>query len=304
MAVMTVTGEIPASALGRTLTHEHLLADRKRITGQQDHVVLDEALAISELQSFASHGGRSLIDLTVDDFGRDPLALRRISQATGVQIVMGAGWYHERYYPERIDSSSVRDLAAALVGELREGVGDPGIRPGIIGEIGSGEIGRWITAKEERVLRACGLAQQEAGCPVSTHAFGWPIGLQQLSILEEAGADPAKVIVGHADSVHDPDYHEAIVRRGAWVQFDLLRQRADWDIDRQVALVAELARRGLDGRLLLSHDVCARSHLKAYGGVGYTGIWDVYLERFEAAGLPVDVIDRITDEHPATVFAD
>lgn len=304
MSIMTVTGEIAAGSLGRTLTHEHLLVDRKRITMQQDHVVRDEALAIVELQAFAARGGRSVFDLTLGDIGRDPLALQRISRATGVQIVMGSGWYHERYYPERIDRSSVADLAAELERELRDGVGDTGVRPGIIGEIGAGEIGSWVTAQEERVLRACGRAQRATGVPVSTHGFGWPVGLAQIGLLEQGGADPSKIVIGHADSVRDPDYHEAIVRRGAWVQFDLLRQRSDWDIDHQIALVAEVIRRGLDHRLLLSHDVCTRSHLRAYGGAGYTGIWDVYTSRFEAAGIPLDVIDRITDEQPSLLFAD
>ena len=36
--------------------------------------------------------------------GRDPLALRRISEATGLQIVMGSGFYLDGSHPARLDT--------------------------------------------------------------------------------------------------------------------------------------------------------------------------------------------------------
>lgn len=302
MPVNTVTGPIEARDLGRTLPHEHLLADRKRVSGQQDHVVRDERLAVVELSGYAALGGRTIVDLTLDDFGRDPLALRRVSEATDVQIVMGAGWYHQRYYPELVDATPTDALAELLVGEFRDGVRDTGVRPGIIGEIGSGEIGPWISAQEERVLRAAARAQRQVDCPLSTHAFGSRVGWAQLELLREEGVDPRRIVIGHADSVDDPDFHEAIARTGAWVQFDLMRQRSDWDVDIQVRLVREMVDRGHADRLLLSHDVCARSHLKAYGGMGYTALWERYRERLLAGGVPAELLDRITDQNPGRLF--
>ncbi len=310
MSVMTVTGPIRAADIGLTLPHEHLLANRKRVSGSQDHVVEDERLAIAELTDFAAIGGRTIIDLTVPDIGRNPSALRRISQATGVWIVMGSGWYHEKYYPEEVDRSSTDALAAVIVAEFVDGVGDTGVRPGIIGEIGSGEKGPWISAQrgpwisaqEERVLRASARAQREIGCPISTHAFGSRIGVEQLRLLLEEGVSPLQIVIGHSDSIHDPDYHELLARSGAWVQFDVMRAQATWDIRIQAELVAEFIRRGYESQLLLSQDVCAKSHLKAYGGSGYTGLFERYRDAILEAGVTGDAFDRITRHNPARLF--
>lgn len=313
MSVMTVTGPVEPSDLGLTLTHEHLLCDRKRITGNQDHVLGDERLAAAELSDFAAiGGGGAVVDLTLPDIGRDPLALRRISERTGVHIVMGAGWYHEKYYLEYIDRCSTDELAAQLVAELTTGVAETGIRPGIIGEIGSGEKGPWlgagrgpwISAQEERVLRAAARAQREVGCPLSTHAFGSQIGAQQLELLLEEGVSPEKIVIGHADSVHDADYHELLAQSGCWVQFDVMRARAEWDIRIQAELVADFVQRGYESQLLLSQDVCAKSHLKAYGGSGYTGLFDRYRDEILRAGVSAGAFERVTRRNPAQLFTE
>ena len=49
-----------------------------------------------------------------------------------------------------------------------------------------------------------------------------PVGLAQLRVFEEEGADPARVVIGHADSYPSLDHYLEIVRRGANVEFDFL----------------------------------------------------------------------------------
>jgi phosphotriesterase-related protein len=95
MTVMTVRGPVEARDLGLTLAHEHLLLDRYRVTTLSDHLLDDPALAARELARYRAAGGGALVDLTTEDTGRDPLALRRISDETGVHVVMGCGWYRE-----------------------------------------------------------------------------------------------------------------------------------------------------------------------------------------------------------------
>lgn len=299
--VTTVRGPVPVTELGLTLTHEHLLADRVHVTGNTDHVVVDEALAVEELRAFADRGGRTLVDLTTSGFGRDPAALQRISEATGVNVVMGSGWYLEAYTPDELDRRSVDELADGLVAEFETGVGDTGVRPGIIGEVASG---RWISAREERAFRACARAQRRVGVPVSTHAFRWPVGTDQLDLLLEEGVDPAKVVIGHSDSVPDPEYHEALAAKGAWVQFDLLRARADWDVRRSCRLIAEFFRRGHAGRALLSQDVCMKSHLRAYGGRGYVALFETYLPVLAEEGVPEEVVLEVLTANPARLFSE
>ena len=64
---------------------------------------------------------------------------------------MGAGWYRTAYYPPEalVDRRSVDSLAEELVAEVTNGVGDTGVRTGILGEIGTDKP--WVTPAEERV---------------------------------------------------------------------------------------------------------------------------------------------------------
>jgi phosphotriesterase-related protein len=193
---MTVLGPVAAEQLGVTLPHEHVFIDLMR-EYRGDGLLHDEALAASELAAFKGAGGSTILECTSEGLGRDPLALRRAAQATGLNLVMGCGHYREPYLDrERLDRLSVDDLADEIVRDLEIGVGDTGVRAGVIGEIG---CGRFISALEERSFRAAARAHRRTGVTITTHAARWPVGLTQLNLLAEEGVDPRRVIVGHCD---------------------------------------------------------------------------------------------------------
>jgi phosphotriesterase-related protein len=306
--VMTVRGPVPASELGYTQPHEHLLLNTEWIDARfgLDGILNDEALAIEELSAYATAGGRSIVDLTNVGLRRDPAGVRRISEATGVQIVMGCGWYRQPYYPAEalIDRTSTEALTERLMHEIEHGLDGTEIRPGIIGEIGSNKD--FVSAQEERVFRAAGRAAARTGLAVSTHSVASLIGLEHLRILRESGADPSRVVIGHSDSFPFIEYHEALLGAGAYVQFDnigyMLPIVAAIE-SRLIPIIVELVRRGWAERLLLSQDVCHRSHLKAYGGNGYDYILACFLPRLREAGVDEEAIHLMTVENPRRVLA-
>jgi phosphotriesterase-related protein len=51
-------------------------------------------VAADEILLFKHAGGRTVVDPTPRTLARDPLALARIARATGLNVVMGAGYYH------------------------------------------------------------------------------------------------------------------------------------------------------------------------------------------------------------------
>ena len=220
--VMTVRGPIAADQLGFVQPHEHLLLNVEWIETRWslDGILDDEALAIEELSAYRAAGGQSIFDLTNKGLRRNPEAVRRISEATGVHVVMGCGWYRQPFYPaeELIDRTSTQALADRLLEEIDNGLDGTDVRPGIIGEIGSNKD--FVSAQEERVFRAAGRAAARSGLAVTTHSVASPVGLEHLRILCEEGVDPARIAIGHSDSYLNLDYHEAILRQGAYVQFD------------------------------------------------------------------------------------
>jgi phosphotriesterase-related protein len=213
-----------------------------------------------------------------------------------VRIVMGAGHYREPYLDrERIDRLTVDELADEIVEDLEVGVDGTGIRAGIIGEIA---CERWITAAEERCFRAAARAHRRTGVSITTHAARWPVGVRQLDLLAEEGVDPRRVIVGHCDMVPDLDYHLALARRGAFVQFDTIQGESEYDIQARLGYVKALVAAGFADSILLSQDVCLRSNLRAFGGSGYVYVITGFRDRLLAAGVSADLLRGFMVRNP------
>jgi phosphotriesterase-related protein len=302
--VQTVLGPVTPAELGFTLPHEHTQIALWHVPDRWDYWQLtrDEPLILEELAAFRAAGGGSLVDLTLPGVGRDPDWLAGIARASALNIVMGCGWYRGAYYPTEalIDRRSVDDLADELVREATDGVGDTGIRPGIIGEIGTDKP--WLSALEERVHRAAARAARRTGLAITTHSVLSPVGLDQLRLFEAEGADPARVVIGHADSYPHLEHYLAIVERGASIEFDFLGMSftpAERHGEaRIVELLCKLLARGHVERVLLSQDVCHDSQLRRYGGNGYTHLADTFLPRLRAAGVGDAEIETMTVANP------
>jgi phosphotriesterase-related protein len=302
--VQTVRGPIDPADMGWTLPHEHTAIALWHVPNRWDYWELrrDEPIITEELAAFRAAGGGAVVDLTLPGVGRDPGWLLRLSEVTGLNVVMGSGWYRDAYYPVEalIDRRSVDSLADEIVREAAEGVGESGVRPGIIGEIGTDKP--WISPREERVHRAAARAARRTGLAITTHAVQSTVGLDQLDVFEAEGADLSRVAIGHADSNPSLDYHRAIVERGASVEFDFLGMSFT-PLERHgegriAESICELLARGHVERVLLSQDVCHDSQLRRYGGNGYTYLADSFLPRLRQAGVSEDELRTITVDNP------
>jgi phosphotriesterase-related protein len=290
--------------LGFTLPHEHTKCSLWWIENRWDYweLIGDEPRINEELAAYKGLGGGTLVDVTPIGIGRNLARLARLSQATGLHIVAGAGWYRQAYYPAeaRIDRRSIDDLADEIVQEFVDGP----VRPGIIGEIGTDKP--WVTAQEERVFRAAARAALRTGASVTTHAVQSDVGLAQLTILEDEGLDPARIVIGHCDSHPRIEHWREIVRRGAHVEADFLGmsftplERAGEP--KVVELISTLLNEGFEKQILLSQDVCHDSQLASYGGNGYTYLQKSFLPRLVAAGVNAATIKTITVENPARLL--
>ena len=231
------------------------------------------------------------------------LWLRSIATASGLHVVMGCGWYRGAYYPAeaRIDRRSVDDLADELVREATDGVGETGVRPGIIGEIGTDKP--WLSAQEERVHRAVARAARRTGLAITTHAVLSPVGLDQLRIFEAEGADPTRVVIGHADSLPAPRPlprdRRARRERGVRLPRDVVHAAGAARRGRgSIELLCELLARGHVERVLLSQDVCHDAQLTRYGGNGYAYLAETFLPRLREAGVSEAEIETMTVANP------
>jgi phosphotriesterase-related protein len=303
--VMTVTGPIPADELGFTLPHEHIFLDLMRDTWGGNYMLNDPELAYQELMRYKNAGGVTLVDqtsggLTENDQEilpvKHPLAIREMSERTGLNIVLGCGWYRETYYEKYLWRAKTNQIAEEIERDVTEGIEGTDVRAGLIGEIGAHF--NWISPVEERVLRAAGRAQKRTGVALTTHATRGPLGLDQLDILEEEGVDLRRVAVGHCFSHPDIDYQKEIARRGAFLSFDNMQPTSERGHTELIALVDEVLKCGLIDHLLFSHDVCYRSMYHAYGGDGYDYCSTRLLGDLAGIGVTEEQFHQIMVDNP------
>lgn len=300
--VITVLGTIRPDEMGLTYTHEHLFLDAMDHYAGYEYVIDDEDLIAEEVQEFLSRGGRTICDVTLDEIGRNPEALVRLSKRVKMNVVMGCGWYREFGYPKIVEEFTSRELAEVLVKEIEVGVRDTGIRAGFIGEIGTGR--HFIKPAEERVFRASALAQAKTGVAITTHTTRWgSLAMEQIAMLEEFGADLNRVIIGHLGDRIGVHHLLPIAAKGVYLEVDnigYLDYQPEWV---RADNVAALIREGFGDRVLLSEDICTLKHLKYLGGKGYGYLLEVFIPMLKERGITDEQIHQLLVINPATAFS-
>jgi phosphotriesterase-related protein len=273
--------------------------------------LLDEETAIAEASLFKRVGGSTLVDATTIGIGRDPSALVRIARATGLNIVMGAGYYVDAVHPEEMKDLADSDIARQIIGEIRSGVGDAGVRAGIIGEIGCS----WpLTQNERKVLRAAAVAQRDTGAAILVHPGRNERAPEEvLDVLEEAGADVKRVIMGHLDrTIADFGALMELARRGCYLEYDLFGQESSYyplsDIDmpsdaQRMDVMKRLIAEGYGDKIVIAQDICSKHRLVKYGGHGYGHILENIVPRMAEKGYSEGDIDSLLISNPAKVLA-
>jgi len=333
--IITVCGEINPDDLGITLPHEHLLFDLKcwwkgepkelskrelfsqpvRLSNRGEVIYnnmwfLDNLsqcnikIAIQEVMEFKKYGGSSIVDLTVDEIGRDPRALYEISKVTGLNIIMGTGHYIQNSLSPEFRKKSIEQISKEIVDEFEKGVQDTGIKPGIIGEVAVSSIKNELEIKS---LRAAARAQREIGCAINIHP---PVFIKEghdiLNILEEEKVDLERVVLSHCDpTLYDLDYHDSLAKRGAFIEYDQFGSEimdhpgiflpSDGE---RIRAIKELIKRGNVKNILISQDVCFKIHLTKWGGWGYGHILKHIISRFKQEGITEKQINTIMVENP------
>ena len=296
----TVTGPLAADAVrGPVLPHEHLVLDLDR-AGDGGAVLdarRDGAAVAAELAELRSAYGLGLVvELTCRGMGRDPRALRRVGLRAQVPVVAATGWYYAPFHPADLHGRGVDELAAVLLDDIDGGLDSTGIRPGVLGEIGShGDV---PDAAESRVLRAAARAAVARGLSVATHAQLGRGGPAQLALLTGEGLAPDRVSIGHQDLLDDPAVHRDLAAAGAYVAFDTVGKHRYQSDGRRLRLLLALLDAGHADRALLSCDISRHGYLRSRGGQGYGHLFRSFLPALRAAGADDDLVDLLTRRNP------
>ena len=337
--IQTVLGPIPASELGVTLPHEHFfcgstaanLAEppdpRDRVLAKQpvsleirdwleynwhcnsDNLLLnDEATAIAEALRYRQAGGRSIMDVTSGGIGRNPKGLARISQATGLHIVTGCGYYVEATHPPTVAKMTQTQITDEIVDQFANGLDGTGIKPGVIGEIGCS----WpLTATEEKSLRASAAAQKILGAAMEIHPGKHPDSLAQIvKILQTTEVDMRRVILCHVDrTLPEARKLGELLKTGCTAEYDLFSVETTGHYYRTLGItmpsdaqrldnIRALMDAGFLNQLLISHDISFKHRLHKYGGQGYDHILVNTIPWMRQRGFTQAEIDALMIHNP------
>jgi phosphotriesterase-related protein len=312
---MAVSREFPASV--RELVTAPVRPDtydwiRRNVLNQDNMRLTSEADAVSEMQLYRAAGGGAVVDSSSIGMGRDPLGLARVSRATAVHIVMGSGYYVHDYHPAGLAEAPPEAIHDEILRDLQDGVGDTGIRAGIIGEIGLS----WpVHPVEDKVLRAAAKAQALSGVALQIHPGRDPRSPHDaMRIVAKAGGVPERTIMSHIDrTLTSTDAILELARTGCWLELDLFGQESSYyalnpDAVRpndatRIDWIMTLFEAGYGDRVLVAQDICQKVYLRRYGGPGYTHILEQAMPLMRRKGMTEDQIRQVTVTNPASVLA-
>ena len=284
--VNTVTGPIDVDQLGPTLMHEHLRIEfpgwesNTKLPPLQTYEEMVE-VCIENIRKLQERGVKSLLDPCPIDLGRDVKLAQEVSEKTGFQIICATGLYKEEWggapywkFRRHFGMGGVDEMADLFVHELTVGIGDTGIKAGIIKvATGHGEISDY----DMSILQAAAKASVETGAPITTHTEEGLGGEIQQQILTEAGVPAHKIIIGHTCGNDDHEHHLKLLNNGTYIGFDRFGITPEFPDERRVAALLRLLEKNKENRIVIGQDSCWCSA----GGLIPAEVW---------AGLDHDVV--------------
>ena len=321
--IRTIRGDLdPNSIVGATLMHEHVgtgraPAGRAGAPPAEPNPTTDKEWMVQELTIAHDKAGLGLLVAASTNIpGQDNATyLTELSQRSNVHLVAAAAYYLRQNYPAGTEAIAEDELAELLV------KGAASAKLGAFGELGVANNAADLDPVERKVFRAFGRAQARTNIPIFTHnnyATGanvpMDMALRQLDALEAGGANPKAVALGHVCCLFDPmvDVAKRVARRGAFIAFDRVTRQQQWVSDaNRIVMLKALLDAGLEPSILLSSDYIGRvntnvGEVNGYpgplhgreGGPGYARPLVLFVPQLLKAGIPVDVVRRITNDNP------
>ena len=305
--IHTLNGSVEIDSLGLILPHEHLFTDLRgpHVPGYAEGEPAAVVQVVEPFLAEASAAGvTALVECSTVGVGRNLSVLKRLADATAIQIVAPTGVYREAYIPDSLLEAGEEELAELWTTELLEGIEGTSIRAGFI-KLAMSDDGP--SALETRNLKAAARASRHTGAVIASHTIGGRVARREMDVLEAAGLDLQRFIWVHAQTESDLSILKEAAGRGAFVEFDSVG--APFQPQGELLeTVTALIEAGFIDHLLLSHDAgwynpARPVGLPEEGFRGYTALVRDFVPELLRRGITQEQVRLITVDNPARAFA-
>ena len=285
---------------GYTYAHEHTTIDLSSLKKVEDTNLNCFKQTIEEYKELYDKGVRNVIDVTVRGMKRNPEYVKKVAEASGINIVQSTGWYQDKFLPEYIETSTVEELAAIMVKDITVGIGNSEVKASLIGEIGTSK--NQMTDRERKVFEASVLSHKKTGVPITTHTTLGTFGKEQVEFFKSKDIELNKVVIGHVDLTGDVEYVLSLLREGVYVEFDTIGKENYMPDQTRVEMLKKIIEEGFEDKIFLSMDITRRSHLKANGGLGYAYLLDTFVPLMRKNDISEPIIEKMLSHNPRAFY--
>ena len=300
MKALSILGPVDSESLGFTLVHEHLLANPPEVLSSKepDLVMPSVEKAVEEVKLFAKAGGKTLVEASPMNYGRNVLGMVKIAESVPeVNIIAATGFYTALTLDEEFSKKTVDEVTDLMINEIESGMSRTSYRAGLI-KVAVSYFN--IHPLEEKALRAAARAHKETGAPIQVHMSYGTMGLEIVSIFKEEGADLRKVLLLHMDENLDLWLMKKVLETGVNISFDkFARVKYRIPEEKRINYLKELIDSGFLDQLMVSSDMGRRSYFKSYGGgPGLEYLPKVIVPRLREMGWDEEIIEKLFIENP------
>jgi phosphotriesterase-related protein len=273
-----------------TLMHEHITIDLSSIKKDADACLDCFDLTVAELKSLRSFGVENILDMTNIGMGRNADYVLAAAKESGINIFQSTGFYKEPFLPDIVYSKTHEELAEIMLSEINQGINNF-VKASCIGEIGTSK--NEMTQVEKKVFDAAVLAAKNSKVPIYTHTTLGTYALEQAHFFIDAGIDPKRIIIGHIDLCGDLDYIRRVLDTGVNAGFDTIGKNNYFPDEKRADFLLQLESEGRIDKIVLSLDITRKSHLKHFGGISYSYLFETFLPLLRRNGLKESSINEM-----------
>ncbi|MSP79176.1 MAG: phosphotriesterase [Dehalococcoidia bacterium] len=314
----TVLGDIAPTAMGITLPHEHLLlawgAAERDLGKRYDREKYADIICKDLGPAVTDFGVKTVVDVTPSEMGRDVVLIRDVARKLNINVICATGFYRQWAGFPYVWSVHTRDmLEEHMEQEIREGVGDTGIKCGVIKLAMSDAV---LQPAEAHAFRAAATVQKKTGVAIVIHSAGWEVPeatagpRAAVQLLVSEGADPSRIQVSHCDrAARNMGAMFELAKIGCYLAFDNVGSAglgSNTD-ETRIGLISALIAGGYARQVHLSMDHSGWwLPYKPPSVVGrnkyFAQLHKEFLPKLRKAGISEEVVRNITIDNPKTLF--